>query len=245
VEATFTLPRRFAKTIELRQGERRVPSVLLSAVRASDDSIQEARLAIRADAPPLGFASYEVVAAASATSSPAAAEGFWNLRPDTRGGIASIVNRKAGQTMLRNARFAATIDGKACESEGTWRTLRPQEGSRWVTARETGAIGGIPYRLDVTQWADSPRIDLRVEFEFDGERIGTLSENKRDGTSPFIHETKLRFKFFPVTGEEGAMGIRDLPFVIGETPSAHVQGNYWTAIGGSAGGVAVFNRGTM
>jgi alpha-mannosidase len=76
----------------------------------------------------------------------------------------------------------------------------------------------------------SPRLDFRVVFEFDGQRIGAVSDNKRDARSPFLHEDKLRFKFHPAA-REGSIGIRDLPSVVAETPDPYVQGNYWTAIG--------------
>src|ERR1035438_8926181 len=92
--------------------------------------------------------------------------------------------------------------------------------------------------------AASPRLDFRVVFEFDGQRIGAVSDNKRDARSPFLHEDKLRFKFHPAASE-GSIGIRDLPFVIAETPDPYIQGNYWTAIADGRTGLAVFNRGTM
>jgi hypothetical protein len=98
--------------------------------------------------------------------------------------------------------------------------------------------------MEVTSWPDSPRIDVRAEFEYANQKIGTLSENKRDARSPFIHEAKLRFKFFPQAGER-VTGVRDLPFVVAETDAPYVQGNYWTAVAGSRGGTAVFNRGVM
>jgi hypothetical protein len=41
------------------------------------------------------------------------------------------------------------------------------------------------------------------------------------------------------------VGVRDLPFVIAETPNRYVEGNYWTAVADGRSGVAIFNRGTM
>jgi alpha-mannosidase len=213
VEATFTLPRRFAKAIEIRDGDRVVPSVLLSALRASDDSLQEARVALLAEAPPLGFASYAVASATTPKADPAAVTPYWDTRFDAGGGIAAVADRAAGQMLLRDARFAAVIEGKPCVAEGKWRVRSALPGAQWTTAIEEGAIGGIPYRLEMKSWATSPRLDFRVVFEFDGQRIGAVSDNKRDARSPFLHEDKLRFKFYPVA-REGSIGIRDLPFVI-------------------------------
>ncbi len=242
VEAEFTLPRRAAKAIQVLHQGKEVPSVLVSALRASDDSLQQARVAILADPPPLGFASYEVAPSEERTAlSP---QPYWGIEFGPHGGIAAIVSRGSGRTLLRDARFAGTIDGQPCVSEGAWRTLPAPPNARWLAAREEGAIGGIPYRLHLTAWADSPRLDFRASFEFDGQKIGLLSDNKRDTHAPFVHEEKLRFKLFPAVGDD-ATGVRDLPFVIATTLGKYINGNYWTALGGSQGGVAIFNRGAM
>ena len=244
VEAIFTVPRHFAKAIEIRHGDRVVPSALLSALRASDESLQEARVALLAEAPPLGFVSYAVFPATAPSVPPAALTSHWDIRRDEGGGIAAVADRTTRQTLLRDARFSAVIEGKSCVSEGKWRVAPAIPGAPWTTAIEDGAIGGIPYRLEMKSWAASPRLDFRVVFEFDGQRIGAVSNNKRDSHSAFVHEDKLRFKFHPAA-REGNTGIRDLPFVIAETPDPNIQGNYWTAIADGRTGVAVFNRGTM
>jgi hypothetical protein len=117
-------------------------------------------------------------------------------------------------------------------------------GARWTDAIEEGAIGGIPYRLEIRSWADSPRIDFRAQFEFDGQMIGGVSENRREARSPFVHEQKLRFRFYPTTGA-GRTGVRDLPFIVAETPDPYIQGNHWTAVADGRSGIAVLNRGAM
>jgi alpha-mannosidase len=111
-------------------------------------------------------------------------------------------------------------------------------------ARESGLIGTIPYTLEMKFHADSPRIDCRVRFSFTGQRIGRLSDNVRDPSSGFVHEHKLRFKMFPALGS-GAVGVRDLPFAVSETPDLYVNGLYWTALTDGEKGLGVFNRGTM
>ncbi len=242
VEAECVLPRHTAKEIGVLHEGREVPAVLVSWLRASDDSLQWARVAILADPPPLGFASYAIAAAGDRPQ--AAARPYWQIDFSPRGGIAAVVSRASGRTLLRDARFAGVIDGKPCLSEGTWRTLPAPPGARWLTAAEDGAIGGIPYRLRLTAWADSPRLDFRVTFEFESQKIGLPSDNHRDAHAPFVHEQKLRFKLFPLAGE-GATGVRDLPFVVAATPASYIDGNYWTALAGARGGVAIFNRGAM
>jgi alpha-mannosidase len=83
-----------------------------------------------------------------------------------------------------------------------------------------------------------------VTFDFDGQRIGRDSGEPRDSVSGFLHEEKLRFKVFPAVSA-AAVGVRDLPFTVAETPDRYVEGNYWTAIADADGGIAAFNRGTM
>ncbi len=256
VEATLTLPARYAKAVEIRHGGKVVPSVLLSALRSSSDTIQEARMLILADSPPLGVASYSVTAVPE-SAAPNAGIGvsaqrietpFWRLDLHPDGGISSLTSRKTGAPMFEAGRrsgfFAGKVDGVHCECKGRWRVLPRAQELPWVDAREEGVIGGIPYQCDLRMWADSPRLDYRVKFEFENQKLGRVSENKRDGTSPFVHEEKLRFKVYPATGGN-AVGVRDLPFTIAETENRYVEGNYWTALAGPAGGLAIFNRGTM
>jgi alpha-mannosidase len=49
---------------------------------------------------------------------------------------------------------------------------------------------------------------------------------------------------FPAVGGS-AVGVRDLPFAVSETPDRYVNGLYWTAVTDGEKGLAVFNRGTM
>jgi len=91
---------------------------------------------------------------------------------------------------------------------------------------------------------ESPRIDCWMRFRFTGQKIGRVTDDTRDGVSGFIHQDKLRFKMFP-TFAANAVGVRDLPFAIGETTDPYINGLYWTAIAGEGKGIAVFNKGTM
>jgi alpha-mannosidase len=113
-----------------------------------------------------------------------------------------------------------------------------------VTLIESGDIGGIPYSLKMQLSSFDPRIDFSADFIIKNEKIGRLSDNKREVISPFLHEEKLRFKVFPSVGI-GTIGVRDLPFAISETEDQYIQGNYWTAIADGHIGMAIFNKGNM
>jgi len=173
---------------------------------------------------------------------------YLKVRLHRKGGIDSLMDRGTGQSFLRPGKrsgfFAGTIDGHQRESEGAWVIEMARGGAPWAVARESGLIGSIPYVLEIELRRDTPRLDCRVTFHFNGQRIGRLSENKRDSYSPFLHEEKLRFKLFPEVGED-AVGVRDLPFAVAETSDRYIEGNYWTAVTDNHAGVAVFNRGTM
>jgi len=259
VETGVALPRRAATAMAVKSGEQAVPAAALSANRYSDGSIQEARLAFAAEVPALGFAAYSLVRTSeTAAQRPAGIEldtatlrvttPHLDVRLNPEGGIASIVDRRSGAAILkpgpRGGFFAGRIDGKDCESKGAWVVEPARGGAPWAVARESGLIGGIPYRFEMIVRADAPRLDCKATFHFEGQKIGRLSNDKRDNKSGFVHEEKLRFKLFPAVGE-GAIGVRDLPFVVAETPDRYVEGNYWTALSDGKVGVAVFNRGTM
>ena len=248
-----------AKAFAVSQAGRRVPSTILRANRFSDGSIMEARLAFAAEVPGLTLAAYSI---APVTEDPAATEPgikadrstlrittpYFEVQLDPRGGIATLRNRQTGAPMFadgkRSGFFAGLIDGKESESHGKWTIESDGEAAPWAVAREYGFIVDIPYTLRLTFRADSPQIDCRADFRFDGQKIGQLSNQPRDAVSGFVHEKKLRFKVFPAVGNK-ALGVRDLPFAVAETYNRYVEGNYWTALTDNKTGVALFNRGTM
>ncbi len=258
IEASVSLPRAEAKALSVSHGGHEVPSALLSAQRYSSGHIMEARLAFEADLAPLSFASYSITAA----SEPAEQRRFGiqldadKLRIDTPfletildpgGGLSSLRDKRSGTELLkgtRNAYFAGRIDGKDCESHGRWLLQSAGEESPWAVAREYGFIAGIPYTLEIIFRPDTPRLDCRVTFHFEGQKIGQLSDQPRDSVSGFVHEHKLRFKVFPAVSDD-IMGVRDLPFAVAETANRYIEGNYWTALTDNRTGAAFFNRGTM
>lgn len=259
VEVPVSLARGAAMAITVRQGTQTVPSALLSADRHSDGSIREARLAILAGPPPLGFASYSLEAAAETKEQVPGQlivdranlrirTPFVDVTFDPGGGIRSMKDSDSGALLLksgvRSGSFAARVDGADCQSKGTWSLELARGGAPWAHARETGFVGGIPYRLEMVLRADTPRIDCRAKFLFDGQRIGRLSENKRDSSSGFAHEHKLRFKLFPAV-DRRVTAVRDQPFAIAETDDNYVNGNYWTALTDGRTGMAFLNRGAM
>ncbi len=248
-----------AKTIIVKRGDTVVPSVLLAAERYGDGSLMTARVGFPADLPGLGLAAYSLVPTNTAApvnlprveTNPASLRlrtPFVDVRFDPRGGVAELTDRADGtalfQTNQRSAFFAGRIDGEAVESQGRWRLEPAGDAAPWVVAREDGLIGSIPYTFEMKFCADTPRIDCRVKFHFSGQRIGRVSNDPRDGVSPFVHEQKLRFKLFPAMNGP-VTGVRDLPFAIAETTNRYVEGIYWTAVSDRRVGAAVFNRGTM
>jgi len=259
VEVTVSLPKGAAKALGVQHGSKKIPAAVLSADRYSDGSIQKAYMAISADVPALGFVSYSLVPTQdkpvqNKSSIEIDKENLCITTPyivvrfNQEGGIRSLVDRSTKESLLksggRSGFFAGKIDGRHCESRGLWVLEQGRNGAPWATARESGLIGSIPYTLEIVLWADSPRLDCRVRFQFQGQKIGRLSDNMRDSESPFIHEEKLRFKIFPAVGDD-SIGLRDLPFAVAETSDRYVNGLYWTALTDNSKGLAVFNRGTM
>lgn len=256
--AFMALKKGDAQAFAVRNAGKVLPTVVLSAHRYSDGSILDGRIAFKADLPALSLSSFSVIAAepspAPSTEVIINEENLKITTPhldvilDPEGGFKSITDKHTGNSLLKSdkraAFFAGRIDGVDCESHGKWIITKTNADTPWAIATEYGFIGTIPYTFEVTFYRDTPQMDCRVEFNFNGQKIGQLSENQREDRSPFIHEHKLRFKFFPNV-DDHAIGIRDLPFAISETPNRYVEGNYWTAIADNRTGMAVFNRGTM
>ena len=248
-----------ARSFRVSQGGRAVPSVILQAHRFSDGSILDSRLAFAAEVPGLTLAAYSIAPDAVSPSRDwprlevdkaglRIATPFLEVQLDPKGGIASGRDNKTGAQLFalgkRSGFFAGVIDGKESESQGRWTIETAGNPAIRAVAREYGFIADIPYTLQLAFRADSPQIDCRVEFRFDGQKIGQVSDQQRDAVSAFVHEKKLRFKLFPALGEK-LFGVRDLPFAIAETAGRYVEGNYWTALSDGKNGMAIFNRGTM
>jgi hypothetical protein len=257
IETDLVLPRAAAKGVAVQHDGRAVPSALLKSERCS--SGVEARVGFMAELPPLAFAAYSISAGTEPAASLAAevtldaerlrvTTPFLDVRLDPHGGIASLVDKRTSTALLapgkRSGFFAGRIGGKDWESQGRWTLHQAGGGRPWATAREYGFVGDIPYSLEIHFRPETARLDCRVSFHFEGEKIGRLSDDPRDAWSAFVHEDKLRFKLFPATGPE-AIGARDLPFAISETTNRYVEGIYWTAVADHHKGLAFFNRGTM
>jgi alpha-mannosidase len=257
IEAPVSLPRGYAKSLQVIHGDAVVPSAVLSADLHSDGSLRELKLAVFADLEGLGVVSYElrpgVVDSATGdmvidSRNLALTTPFWDIRFDRDGGVSSIKDKRTGEEFLRpespGGLFAGKIDGQDVTSKGQWVLEAARGGATWVIARESGLIGTIPYTFEMKFYRESPRIDCWARFRFTGQKIGRVTDDVRDGVSGFVHQDKLRFKMFP-TLANNAVGVRDLPFAVSETTDPYINGLYWTAVADAGKGVAVFNRGTM
>ena len=258
-EVSISLPRGFAKNLHIMHGDKIIPSAILAADLHSDGSLRDIKLALCADIPGLSVYSYKIIPGENKSSiedkklnvdsqNLAITTPFIEVHFDPKGGISSMKDGRTSKELLvpekTSAFFTGRIDGKNVVSGGLWSLESARGGAPWALARQSGMVGSIPYTLEMKFYADSPRIDCRARFTFAGQKIGQLSDNKRDSVSGFVHEHKLRFKMFPDVGGS-AVGVRDLPFAISETRDRYVNGLYWTAVTDGEKGLGVFNHGTM
>ena len=260
VRVPVSLPRGWAKHLEVRHDDRLIPSAVLSADLHSDGSLRDVGLGIQANLPGLSVASYALV---PADGDSAAGAGALQVDPENLsvttphlevrfhpdGGLSALVDKRTDRQWIqagkRSGFFAGRIDDKDVQSKGTWVLRRAPDGAPWAVACENGFVGSIPYTFRMKFQCDSPRIDCSVRFHFAGQKIGRVSTNVRDPVSGFVHEDKLRFKMFPAVKRGEAIGVRDLPFAVAETTDRYVNGLYWTALSDGDSGLAFFNRGTM
>jgi alpha-mannosidase len=248
-----------AGAIEVRRGGGPVPAVLLKADRYSDGSLLDARIGFWADLQGMEVKAFSFAGVQKSDSvrTPVMAidKGRLSIRTpfaevmlDPAGGISACREKASGREVFqsgkRSAFFAGCIDGKDVTSNGRW-ILEPQgDPPLRIIARENGFIGDIPYSFEMIFTSETPRVDCRIQFHFQGQKIGRVTENQREDASPFQHEYKLRFKVYPAAGDS-ATGVRDLPFAVAETKDPIIEGNYWTALSDGQTGIAFFNRGTM
>ncbi len=260
LDVPVSLPRGYAKNLQVIHNDKVVPSAILSADLHSDGSLREVKLAVLAEIEGLAVAAFELRPgpANTTTIEPAAmsvdkenlvlSTPFWDVGFRRDGGVSSIKDERSGEEFLRpdspGCLFAGKIDGQDVTSKGTWVLEPARGGATWAIARESGLIATIPYTLEMKFYRESPRIDCWMRFRFAGQKIGRVTEDTRDGVSGFIHQDKLRFTMFPAF-TANAVGVRDLPFAVGETSDPYINGLYWTALANAGKGIAVFNKGAM
>jgi len=256
IETTVSLPGD-VKNISIKKGETPVPFEILRSDYNPAGKTTQMLLQIQVNIPALTFQSLSINKTKQLEQMAKTLEfdkqkllittPFWIIRLNKTGGISEITSRATGRQMLKNNRsgyFAGVINGQSVESAGQWDLDTVLISNNQLTLHEEGNIGAIPYRLEMKLNSASPVIGFIAKFHFNDEKIGRLSDNKREVVSAFLHEEKLRFKVFPALGI-GTTGIRDLPFTIAETEDKYIEGNYWTALADGHSGMAIFNRGNM
>lgn len=259
ISAYVALQKGNVKSFIVKSGEKILPVRIIGSNRYSDGSFLDAHIAFKALLPPLSLTSYSVLPAdkpvAFADTLIRTDEKhleiitpFYNVKLSQEGGIASIQDVKSGDYLTEGAERTVFLEGRIngidCRLAGKWIVIKSDGTAPWVKIVEHGFISDIPYEFEMTFYEDNPRIDCKVKIDFNGQKIGLLSDNQRDGFSPFVHEKKLRFRYFPKI-DTGATGIRDLPFAASETKDKYVNGNYWTALSDGRSGIAFFNKGNM
>ena len=259
IMADIDISRGIAKSYTAKCGETETPVKIISPEALAAGSNIMVKGVFKADIDPLSLNSYSIIA----NDQPGTDEKtgiitdeknlsittpFYNIVLSKEGGIASISDLLTGKLITgvkgRNIFLEGTINGIDCNSSGKWIIRKSAENSPMLNLVEYGFISDIPYEFEMTVYEDNPRIDCLVRFDFNGQMIGLLSEDKEDAHSPFVHEEKLRFKMFPAI-DTASTGIRDLPFTIAETKNKYVEGNYWTALSDGQSGIAYLNNGNM
>ena len=156
-------------------------------------------------------------------------------------GIRRLYDRELGLAVIDapgGGLFRGVIEGVDETSVGAWSVTMGGGGAK---AAYTGMIGGIPFLFEMRFYGNHRRIDCRVRFMHNGERVGSVDvPGKVNG---FAHEDKLRFVLNTrLSGD--IVSARDLPYVIAETDEpAYIQGNYWVARKNAEYGIAIFNSG--
>jgi alpha-mannosidase len=196
-------------------------------------------------APALGFATLTPAAAATPLAGLSFCTDHYRAAFDAEGGLAALRSadgRDLFRSGCRSGHLAAVIEGEQLASKATATQVFRETGGYRVV--ECGMLGPLPF---ATTWHfphTGSRIDYRLTVRFDGERIGAPTDHKRDSRSAFTHEQKLRARFFPALIDD-VSGVYDVPFGVATTQRPYVEGNYWTALAGGDGGLAIANRGTM
>lgn len=257
VLAELRLPPGTARNVSIRRNGRRAPCRLVKHSRHQDGTLQTASIAFRANLDALETAAYSV-APADPVELPSIftwdavrrtlTTPFWQVALDASGSVQQIAEARSGRPVLGGAggaySIAGTIEGTSYTCGGSWELVQEAGQAPSVALRSSGSVGPVPYEWRATLYAHTPRIDMRLRFRFNGEKIGRPTQNQRDAVSPFAHAEKLRLKLYPVLAGE-TLAVRHLPYVIAAGAPDAADGVYWCAIASGTGGIAIFNRGSM
>jgi hypothetical protein len=259
IETVIDISGNRAKQYVARCGSTETPVRIISPNVSTDGNNIEVKAVFKAEIEPLSINSYSILPAEDKNADKAngietdeknltVVTQFYEIVLSGTGGIRSIKNVRNGKLITagnsRTAFLEGMVEGEDCQSSGKWIIHKSTGSAPWVRMTEYGFISDIPYEFEIAVYEDNPRIDCRINFDFNGQKIGLVSDNKRDAHSPFLHEEKLRFKLFPSI-DTTSTGIRDLPFVISETKNKYIEGNYWTALSDGRSGIAYLNKGNM
>jgi hypothetical protein len=213
IKVNLDLPRDKARGFVIQNGENVLPCRILRADKFSNQSILDGEIIFKADLPPLSIISYSVIPTPVIPddlpsgivinendlkiSTP-----YIEIKLSKNGGI-EYLKMTDGDKFIskqgsRSGFFEGTINGINCQSVGRWIIQQSGKNAPFVIAKEYGFIADIPYQFVITIYEDSPIIECHAEFDFNGQKIGLLSDDLRDSHSPFIHEEKLVSGTFPL-----------------------------------------------
>ncbi len=168
---------------------------------------------------------------------------FYSVTLSPAGGFDALLDRQNARSVFlpgrRSGLLAGSIDGVPHVAEGSW-AYRPGSGKAELV--ETGHVGSVPYETTWTFYDDHDRVDCAVRIETDGQFIGRRSDDPKDAVSSFIHDEKLRMKFYPAMPGT-AMGWRDQPYGAAASNRQSLECNLWAAVVDGDNGFAVLNRG--
>ena len=155
-EISVSLPRGYAKNLQVLHDEKIIPSAILAADLNSDCSLRDIKLALAADLPGLSVCSYRLIPTevkpsdeneklAVDSKNLTITTPFLEVLFNPKGGISSMKDKRTGKELLesqkRSAFFAGRIEGEDIESCGLWALESARGGAPWALARESGLIG--------------------------------------------------------------------------------------------------------
>jgi hypothetical protein len=171
---------------------------------------------------------------------------FYTIGFDDAGNINSIKDKKFGKEYLNGSiQLTAQINGKKETGKTDLDKIELHDGAYEFLIKQKGMIGSVPFSATFTFYTYTNRIDFHCAIEVKDEKIGNLTNIKDDPYSSFENAEKLLLKIFPAIDSNKLVGVQDEPFIITETKSRLLQGNYWTAFSDDNNGIAIFNKGNM
>ena len=161
---------------------------------------------------------------------------YYRAKIKKNGLFESLIFKESNEELLDTKKYSGgeikgVVEGKLASTKESGKITSIKQTKNWRIVKTEGKLKNIPYQQTITFYQGLPTIDVSIDFNFQGNQIGTFC----------IDETKLNI-YWPTTGNKI---FYDIPFgVVEGREERPLFPTNWIDISGNKSGLAYINYGT-